>query len=76
MLTGGDLVEIHDSAFKYFAGRLALVDHIAHREEYYDDDGKLQTRIYYLITLTDNTASHIFPEDHLTLVSKAQKKNE
>ena len=75
MLTGGDLVEIHDSAFKYFAGRLALVDHIAHREEYYDD-GKLQTRIYYLITLVDNTASHIFPEDHLILVSKAQKTNE
>ena len=75
MLTGGDLVEIHDSAFKYFAGRLALVDHIAHREEYYDDDGKLQTRIYYLITLVDNTASHIFPADHLRLVSKAQKIN-
>jgi hypothetical protein len=76
ILTTGDLVQVHNTAFKYFAGRLALVDHMAHIEEFYDDDGNLQSRIYYLITLADNSASHIFPHDHLILVSKAQKKNE
>jgi len=76
VLTAGDLVEVKGIGFAYFAGRLALVDHIAHVEEYYDDAGKLQTRTYYLVTLADNTASHVFPEDHLILVSKAQKTNE
>jgi hypothetical protein len=76
MLTTGDLVEVKGIGFAYFAGRLALVDHTAHIEEYYDDAGKLQTRLYYLVTLADNTASHVFPEEHLILVSKAQNINE
>ena len=76
MLTTGDLVEVKGIGFAYFAGRLALVDQIAHREEYYDDAGELQTRLYYLVTLADNTASHVFPEEHLILVSKAQNINE
>jgi hypothetical protein len=76
MLTTGDLVKVKDSAFKYFVDRLALVDHVAHREEYYDDDNKLQSRTYYLITLVDSSASHIFPEDDLILLSKAHKINE
>jgi hypothetical protein len=76
MLTTGDLVRIKESAFKYFADRLALVDHVAHREEYYDVDSKLQSRTYYLITLVDSSASHIFPEDDLILLSKAHNINE
>ena len=76
MLTTGDLVEVKSDAFAYFAGRLALVDHTAHIEEYYDDAGKIQTRLYYLVTLADNTASHVLPEDSLILVSKAQNIND
>ena len=76
MLTAGDLVEVKLDAFAYFAGRLALVSHTAHIEEYYDDAGKLQTRTYYLVTLADNTASHVLPEDSLILVSKAQSIND
>ena len=73
MSVTGDLVRVKDHAFKYFANKLAIVDHVAHRDEYYDDDGKLCERTYYLVTLSDNNNSHIFPEDHLTLLSKAQK---
>ena len=76
MLTTGDLVRIKDDAFKYFANKLALVDHIAYREEYWDDAGKLQVRLYYLITLSGTIDSHIFVEDDLTLVSKAHEIND
>jgi len=76
MLTTGDLVEIREAAFKYFAGKLAIVDHIAHREEYYDDAGKLQMRRWYLVTLSGTVSSHVFPEDDLVLVSKAHKRND
>jgi len=76
MLTTGDLVRIKDDAFKYFAGKLALVDHLAYREEYWDDAGKLRARLYYLITLSGTTDCHIFVEDDLTIVSKAYEINE
>lgn len=73
MLTTGDLVKIKDHAFKYFANQLAVVDHVAMRSEYYDEQGEIQERTYYLVTLSGSDHSHVFPEDHLTLVSKAQK---
>ena len=76
MLTTGDLVRIKDDAFKYFAGRLAVVDHTAFREEYFDMDGKLHHRTYYLITLNGIDASHVFPEHDLILVSKAYERND
>jgi hypothetical protein len=75
VLTAGDLVKIHDNTFKYFAGKLAIVDHVAHRDEYYNEEGKIEERTYYLITLADLDSSHVFPEDELALVSKAQNKN-
>ena len=73
MLATGDLVRIKDYAFKYFANKLAIVDHVAHRDEYVDENGKIQERTYYLVTLSGTTNSHIFPEDHLIMLSKAQK---
>ena len=76
MLNKGDLVKIKDYAFKYFANKLAVVEHIAHRDEYYDDEGLVQERSYYLVALVDKPGTHIFPEDHLILLSKARKKNE
>ena len=78
MLTAGDLVRIRDDAFKYFANKLAVVDHASFHEEYYDKDGKLQSRTYYLITLAGTIDSHVFAEHDLILVSKAkaQKNNE
>ena len=75
MLKKGDLVKIKDYAFKYFANKLAVVEHIAHRDEYYDDDGLVQERSYYLVKLVDNAGTHMFPEDHLILLSGVQKKN-
>ena len=75
MLATGDLVQIHDNAFKYFAGKLAIVGHLAHCEEYYTKDGAVEQRLYYLVTLAGTTNNHIFPEDELKLLSKAQKKN-
>tara|TARA_R110002020_G_scaffold164816_14_gene351836 strand:+ start:529 stop:759 length:231 start_codon:yes stop_codon:yes gene_type:complete len=76
MLTTGDLVRIKDDAFKYFAGKLAVVDHTAFREEYFDIDGKLHHRTYYLITLTGTSDSHVFAEHDLTIVSKAYERND
>jgi len=76
MLTTGDLVKIQDSAFKYFANKLAIVDHIAHREEYFDNDGKLQERLYYLVTLAGTDVSHVLPDYDLILVSKAKNRND
>jgi len=76
MLTTGDLVRIKDDAFKYFAGRLAVVDHTAFREEFFDTDGKLHYHTYYLITLTGTIDSHVFPESDLILVSKAHEIND
>ena len=73
MLATGDLVKIKDYAFKYFANRLAMVNHVAHRDEYYDEQGAIQERTYYLVTLSGSDHSHVFPEDHLILVSKANK---
>ena len=64
MLTTGDLVRIKDDAFKYFAGKLAVVDHTAFREEYFDIDGKLHHRTY------------VFAEHDLTIVSKAYERND
>ena len=76
VLATGDLVKIVDHAFKYFANQLAVVDHVAMRSEYYDDDGVIQERTYYLVTLSGTDHSHVFPEDHLEVVSKANKNNE
>ncbi len=75
MLVTGNLVKIRDTAFKYFAGKLVVVDHIAHREEYYDDDNLLQERSYYLVTISGTTNTHVFPEDDLIVLSKAQNNN-
>ena len=79
MLTSGDLVKVKDYAFKYFANKTGLIEQVVHREEYLDEDGKLQERTYYLVDL-DNPhgvhASHIFPDDHLILLSKAGKEND
>ena len=74
-MTAGDLVRVSDSAFKYFAGKLAIVEHVTHRDEYYNDDGKIAERTYYLITLADLDSNHVFPEDELILISKAQNNN-
>jgi len=52
------------------------VDHVAFREEYFDMDGKLHARLYYLITLTGTINSHVFPESDLILVSKAHEIND
>jgi hypothetical protein len=76
MLNKGDLVKIKDYAFKYFANKLAVVDHVAHRDEYYDDDGLVQERSYYLVTMVEKAGSHIFPEDHLVLMSRAYKTDD
>tara|TARA_B100001287_G_scaffold171901_1_gene144719 strand:- start:56 stop:286 length:231 start_codon:yes stop_codon:yes gene_type:complete len=76
MLTTGDLVRIRDEGFKYFANKLATVDHVAHREEYFDKDGKLQERIYYLVTLAGTDVSHVLPDYDLILVSKAKDRND
>ena len=76
MLTTGALVRINDDAFKYFANKLAVVDHVAFRDEFFDNDGKLHHRTYYLITLSGTTNSHVFPEHDLTLVSKAHERND
>jgi len=79
MLTSGDIVKIKDYAFRYFANQVGRVEHVVHREEYFDDDGKLQERTYYLVDLDSPNAvqgSHIFPEDHLILLSKAGKEND
>ena len=75
-LVTGDLVKIVDHAFKYFANQLAVVDHVAMRSEYYDDAGVIQERTYYLVTLSGTNHSHVFPEDHLELISKVNKNNE
>ena len=75
MLTTGDLVRIHTTAFKYFADKLAIVNHVAHRDEYYNEAGKIEECTYYLVTLTELDSSHVFPEDELTLISKAQNNN-
>ena len=76
MLTTGYLVKINDAAFKYFAGKLAIVDHTSFREEYVDEDGNLQERLYYLVTLAGTINSHVFSEHDLTLVSKAYERND
>tara|TARA_R100001480_G_C4650409_1_gene170783 strand:+ start:213 stop:443 length:231 start_codon:yes stop_codon:yes gene_type:complete len=76
MLTTGDLVRIKDDAFMYFANKLATVDHTAFREEFFDDDGTLHERTYYLITLAGTTNSHVFAEHDLILVSKAYERND
>ena len=75
-LVTGDLGKIVDHAFKYFANQLAVVDHVAMRSEYYDDAGVIQERTYYLVTLSGTNHSHVFPEDHLELISKVNKNNE
>ena len=76
MLTTGDLVRIRDEGFKYFANKLATVDHVAFREEFFDDAGNLHERTYYLITLAGTTNSHVFAEHDLILVSKAKDRND
>ena len=75
MLIKGDLVRVADNAFRYFAGKLAIVEHVAHRDEYYNDQGRIAERTYYLIRLTDLDSNHVFPEEELILVSKAQNNN-
>ena len=60
----------------YFANKLAVVDHVAFREEWFDTEGKLHNRTYYLITLNGTTNSHVFAEHDLILVSKAYERND
>jgi len=76
MLSPGDLVKIKDTAFKYFANRLAIVDHSAHIEEYYNKDGSVEKRNYYSVTLSGTTSRHVFPEEDLIVLSKVQNNNE
>ena len=76
MLTTGDLVRIRDEGFKYFANKLATVDHVAFREEWFDSDSNLHERTYYLVTLAGTTNSHVFPDYDLILVSKAHERND
>jgi len=75
MLAPGDLVRITNSALRYFDGKLALVNYAVHVEEHMEGDQLLYTT-HYLVTLTDASNSHIFTENELELISKAQNKKE
>jgi len=76
MLTSGDLVKIKVPTLDYFNNRLAIVLHLASKQQHYDNDGNLHTTRHYLVNLSGSQADHIFSQHQLELLSKAYEIND
>jgi hypothetical protein len=75
MLATGDLVMIGSLGIVYFTGQLGVVHSTVLSID--DTRGQLvpsKPGHYYLVVLTASERSHVFHEDNLKLLSRANKK--